>query len=235
MFFDNVKNEAEQKCNLAVQLEKHKDLYLENDDYIIRAYKSYDELVAEGNALQNAIAHFTLTRYSNGEDILFTFRLAKEPDKSYGALEFTPEGDLRLAEYARLERISSQYELCFIETFRRVVLLPFLGKTEPSVVKMEFTFDSIKPGDMLWAIVPKSSIYFPHEEKSNEQGETVCEVKITSITCKTSKNDNLSWEVDAFVFGENLRHISRIEQKNLFTSDIEAHCECKKRNKLNGV
>ena len=128
MFFDNVKNEAQQKSNLAAQLKKHKDLSLESDDYIIRAYKDYDELVAEGNSLQNAIAYFALTRYSDGDDMLFTFRLAKEPDKSYGALEFTPEGNLRLAEYDCIKKIVSSRELGFIEQFRKNVLLPFIAK-----------------------------------------------------------------------------------------------------------
>lgn len=235
MFFDNIKNEAEKKQNLAIQLEKHKDITLANDDYIIRAYKDYDELVAEGNNLQNAIAYYALNRYANGEDILFTFRLAKEPDKSYGALEFSTDGKLRLAEYARVERISSKEELNFIEAFRKTVLLPFLNNDESSTIKMEFVYDSVKPGDVLWAVLPKSKLYYPYEEEFNELCETVCEIKVTSITCKTIKNDDFSWEVDAFSFGKNHRYIKRIKQKDLFKTDIEARFECEKRNKKNGV
>lgn len=116
------------------------------------------------------------------------------------------------------------------------VNFPYLdNKDENSIVKMEFVYDSVKPGDVLWAVLPKSKLLYSHEEDLDGLCKTVCEIKVATITCKTMGNDDFSWEVDAFSFGKNHRFIKGIKQKDLFKTDIEARFECEKRNKQNGV
>lgn len=120
--------EKELLQQIEARIAAHQCLRLQDEKYIIRAFTSYDEIVNEGVALMNAIADYAKKRYSNGNDYLFLFRKADNPDISYGALEFGMDGKRRIAQRDRCYPLTNPDELAFIEKFQREILIPYISE-----------------------------------------------------------------------------------------------------------
>ena len=110
------------------KITEHKHLTLQDDKFIIRSFKSFDEFVEEGIALKNAIASYAINRYGNDEDILFVLRKTNEPDKPYADIEFDLDGTLRQLRIERCLSLTECDAVEFVMKFKNEVLIPYLNK-----------------------------------------------------------------------------------------------------------
>ncbi len=108
--------------------EKHKDIKLEGDKYIIRPFKDWYECLKEGRELRHAVHYYAKLKYAQGEDYLFVMRRADEPNIPFITLEFDIEGKLLLAKKLNNYNAVEKDEVKFIEKFRKEVLLPYIKK-----------------------------------------------------------------------------------------------------------
>ncbi|HBT64634.1 MAG TPA: hypothetical protein DEB10_08255 [Ruminococcaceae bacterium] len=125
MIFNNLEEQTEK---VEERLMKHQGLCLENDMYMIRAFKSFQEISDEGKTLKHAIIHYAVGRYSRGDDYLFALRPKKKLEIPYASLEFSRSGDFIMAKKEHNANADEKNELEFIERFRTEILLPFIEK-----------------------------------------------------------------------------------------------------------
>lgn len=108
-------------------LADHKVLCLQDEKYIIRAFRDFAEFEKEGSVLRHAIAYYALGKYAHCDDYLFAMRRADDPEAPFISLEFSPEGKFIMAKKLNNCNAKELEELAFIERFRSEVLLPFIG------------------------------------------------------------------------------------------------------------
>lgn len=112
--------------------DEHKDLSLIGEKYIIRPFKDWYDFLNEGTELCHAVHYYAVDKYSKGVDFLFTMRKADTPDMPYITLEFDMGGNLLLAKKQYNMRVDGEYELEFIEKFRREILMPYVIEQQKS-------------------------------------------------------------------------------------------------------
>ena len=112
-------------------LAEHKDLRLQDEKYIIRAFRDFAEFEKEGSELRHAIAYYALGKYAHGDDYLFAMRRADDPETPFISLEFDTEGQFVMAKKLNNFNAEEPDELAFIERFRREVLFRIIVKDLP--------------------------------------------------------------------------------------------------------
>lgn len=107
--------------------EEHKALTLQNEEYIIKPFKDWYDILKEGRALQHNIVRVAKVKYAKGENYLFALRKANLPDSPYISIEYDREG--RLIAYGQecCHPVTEPKVRDFAEKFRQEVLLPFIN------------------------------------------------------------------------------------------------------------
>lgn len=123
-FFVKIKEEEFIAINATA--EKHKNLFLAGDKYIIRPFKGWLDLLKEGGELHHAVAACAKYLYGTGMDYLFAMRKADEPEKPYITLEFFQDGRFSKGRMLNNHPVKDAEELAFIEEFRTRILLPYI-------------------------------------------------------------------------------------------------------------
>ncbi len=108
--------------------DKHTDLSLIGEKYIIRPFEDWYDFLNEGTELHHAVHYYAVNKYSKGEDFLFAMRKADAPDMPYITLEFDMGGNLLLAKKQHNMCVDGEDELEFIENFKNNVLMTYIMK-----------------------------------------------------------------------------------------------------------
>lgn len=106
----------------------HKGLTLQNEEYIIKPFKDWYDILKEGRALQHNIVHVAKAKYAKGDNYLFALRKVGLPDSPYISIEYDRDG--RLIAYGQecCRPVTDPKVRDFAEKFRQEVLLPFVEK-----------------------------------------------------------------------------------------------------------
>lgn len=112
--------------------EKHKNLSLTGEKYLIRPFKDWYDFLKEGSELHHAVHYYAINQYRRGEDYLFAMRKAEEPDTPFITLEFDLDGNLKQARKLHNALAKEEDELAFINEFRKKVLMPYVIEQKKS-------------------------------------------------------------------------------------------------------
>ena len=112
--------------------EKHKDLSLSGDKYLIRPFKDWYDFLKEGSELHHAVHYYAINQYRRGEDYLFAMRKTDEPDAPFITLEFDLDGNLKQARKLNNALAKEEDELAFVNEFRKKVLMPYIIEQKKS-------------------------------------------------------------------------------------------------------
>ena len=110
--------------------EKHRELFLKGDKFIIRPFKDWFDILKEGREQKHAVAAYAKDRYCVGHDFLFAMRKADDPETPYITLEFFHSGRLSQCCKQQCKPVTDTDELAFVEEFRTKILLPYIKSKE---------------------------------------------------------------------------------------------------------
>ena len=108
--------------------ERHKQLSLIGEKFIIRPFKDWYDFLREGRTLRHAVHYYALNEYVNGKDYLFAMRSVEKADTPFITIEFDVHGNLVQAVKLHNSPIKDADESDFINHFREKILLPYLLK-----------------------------------------------------------------------------------------------------------
>ena len=108
--------------------DEHKGLTLQDEEYIIKPFKDWYDILKEGRVLLHNIVHVAKVKYAKGENYLFALRRAEFPDSPYISIEYDRDG--RLIAYGQecCHPVTDPKVRDFAEKFRQEVLLPYVEK-----------------------------------------------------------------------------------------------------------
>ena len=102
--------------------ESHKDLIMQNEEYIIKPFKDWYDILKEGRVMRHDIVRMARDIYAKGEDYLFTMRKTNNPDTPYISLEFNKEGMLKCIRKKDCVPVTDEKELEFARRFGEEIL-----------------------------------------------------------------------------------------------------------------
>lgn len=107
--------------------ERHKNITMVGDQYLIRPFKDWFDFLKEGDTLHHFVYHYAVSRYSKGEDFLFAMRRIDEPETPYITLEFGVSGNLYQARMKYCRQVTEPDQLAFIQHFIDEILMPYVN------------------------------------------------------------------------------------------------------------
>lgn len=106
--------------------ESHKDLIMQNEEYIIKPFKDWYDILKEGRLMRHDIVRMARDIYAKGEDYLFAMRKTSNPDTPYISLEFNKEGMLMCIRKKDCAPVRDEKEIEFAKRFGEEILKPYI-------------------------------------------------------------------------------------------------------------
>ena len=106
--------------------ESHKDLILKNDEYIIKPFKDWYDILKEGRVMRHNIIRRAKEIYAKDGDYLFSMRKLNNPDTPYITLEYNKEGRLMCIRKKDCVQVTDKKELELARRFGKEVLEQYI-------------------------------------------------------------------------------------------------------------
>lgn len=108
------------RLDVAIQARYNDKYYFEDDHYLVRQIKSYDDLIDEGSQQHNCLRYAYSRAIANGTSLIYVMRKKEKPDVSLISIELDPAGTTIRQKYlAYNKQIDNKNQLTFLDKWNK--------------------------------------------------------------------------------------------------------------------